>query len=188
MPNPRGRGRWSQLSVAPPLPGAPLAGRPFPGPAPAGTPESRSAPLTLATRIIRLATSRSPWWFWPISAMIKHGCCPPTQRPGHSSSSSGIAAARAPAPLGPPGSGRHCLRSVESAAQRAHTSTPPRQPAAAARPIIGPRLAPRRRGRSYPLGRQCCRRRKSGVLRPAWARGFRLASVSLNVGGPYVYR
>lgn len=128
MPNLRGRGRWSRLPAAPPLLGAPLASRPFPGPAPPGTPVCRSASLTLATRIIRLATSRSPWWFWPISAMIKHGCCPPTQRPGHSSSSSGIAAARAPAPLGPPGSGRHRLWSVESAAQQVHTSTPPRQP------------------------------------------------------------
>lgn len=167
MPNLRGRGRWSRLPAAPPLLGAPLASRPFPGPAPPGTPVSRSASLTLATRIIRLATSRSPWWFWPISAMIKHGCCPPTQRPGHSSSSSGIAAARAPAPLRPPGSGRHRLWSVESAAQQVHTSTPPRQPAAAARPIIGPRLALRRRGRSYPLGGQRRRRRKYSVLRPA---------------------
>lgn len=50
---------------------------------------------------MRLATSISPWWFWPISAMMKHGCCPPTQRPGHSSSSSGIVLH--PRPLAAPG-------------------------------------------------------------------------------------
>lgn len=51
---------------------------------------------TLAMRIIRLAVARSPWWFCPISAMIKHGCSPPTRRPGHSSNSRDMMAASTP--------------------------------------------------------------------------------------------
>lgn len=45
---------------------------------------------TFAILIIFLAMSRSPWWFCPISAMMKHGWFPPIFRPGHSSNSSGI--------------------------------------------------------------------------------------------------
>lgn len=57
---------------------------------------AESAPHSLAVWIMHLATSRSPWWFWPTSATMKYGCCLPTQRPGHSSSSRGIAATHAP--------------------------------------------------------------------------------------------
>ena len=49
-----------------------------------------SSSVTLAILIIFLAISMSPWWFCPISAIIKHGWSPPTTRPGHSSNSNGI--------------------------------------------------------------------------------------------------
>lgn len=56
------------------------------------TPNSRETPpvrvrglITFATWIIFLAVSMSPWWFCPISAMMKHGCSPPIFRPGQSS-------------------------------------------------------------------------------------------------------
>lgn len=53
---------------------------------------SSSSPafITFAILIIFLAISMSPWWFWPISAMMKHGWFPPTILPGHSSNFSGI--------------------------------------------------------------------------------------------------
>lgn len=94
----RSRAQQSPLPAA----GSPAAPPPAPPPPPAGALSLPGSALTLAVRIMRLATSRSPWWFWPISAMMKHGCCPPTQRPGHSSSSSGIAAARVSALHRPP--------------------------------------------------------------------------------------
>lgn len=95
--------------------------------------------LTLAVRIMRLATSKSPWWFWPISAMMKHGCCPPTQRPGHNSSSSGMVLTRArsqprafphpprrPAGLGPATSagGRRAANPRVPSRSRANRSPP----------------------------------------------------------------
>lgn len=46
--------------------------------------------ITFAILIIFLAISMSPWWFCPISAMMKHGWFPPTILPGHSSNFSGI--------------------------------------------------------------------------------------------------
>lgn len=52
----------------------------------------RPSPSTLAMRIMRLAMSRSPWWFCPISAMMKQGLSPPMRRPGHSSNSRGMMA------------------------------------------------------------------------------------------------
>lgn len=59
-------------------------------------PEAGQSPRTLAMRIIRLAMSRSPWWFCPISAMMKHGCSPPMRRPGQSSNSRDMMAATPP--------------------------------------------------------------------------------------------
>lgn len=46
--------------------------------------------ITFAIFIIFFAISMSPWWFCPISAMMKHGWFPPIIRPGHSSNSNGI--------------------------------------------------------------------------------------------------
>lgn len=46
--------------------------------------------ITFAIFIIFFAIAMSPWWFCPISAMMKHGWFPPIIRPGHSSNSNGI--------------------------------------------------------------------------------------------------
>ena len=46
--------------------------------------------FTLTILIICFAILMSPWWFWPISAITKHGWSPPIIRPGAISNSSGI--------------------------------------------------------------------------------------------------
>lgn len=139
---------------------------PFPGPAP---PPRRillsSSPLTLAMRIMRLATSRSPWWFWPISAMMKHGCCPPTS-----------ARDTAPAPAAwrrlallnrppPPTSGL-----FGNWPSRVYTSAPPRQlrlvsPGPQRSQSPGPTLLPtanQGRGQNLPPGGRCSGEGKPG--------------------------
>jgi len=40
---------------------------------------------TFAARISVLAMAMSPWWFCPTSAIMKHGCEPPTHLPGANS-------------------------------------------------------------------------------------------------------
>lgn len=103
---------------------------------PAGHRRQSSPARTLAMRIMRLAMARSPWWFCPISAMMKHGCSPPTRRPGHSSNSRDMMAA-APPPA------RNC----------ADSSRPPAAPPP--KPMAGSQSALRRAGpgaATFPIG------------------------------------
>lgn len=154
------------------------------GPAPRGparAPLPSSSPLTLAVRIMRLATSRSPWWFWPISAMMKHGCCPPTQRPGHSSSSSGIVAARAPAPHRPPrpaaaASGRFAAEPGGAHTPARHVSPPPPRSQSPRPASLTPANRSGGRGRRERGGAAArgsparLRRSAEGGVRPCWGR------------------
>ena len=174
------RQRKDGPSSAQPCPTPAQAGLPQ-APPPARRPGTLDGPLTLAMRIMRLATSRSPWWFWPISAMMKHGCCPPTQRPGHSSSSSGMAAARASAPHHPSRSRRRRRRrrhrplvvSVSSPARPTHRPrhVSPRPLRSQSSSAASLQTANQIRGRSHPLEERCGGKRKPSALLGSWACG-----------------